>query len=76
MLQYEIAMQSAQEAGIDISNVTPEERIHLFVEEETGLESAEMCEQSGEIKSPDTALPPSAETTKGMTLKDNYILLS
>ena len=40
VLQYEIAMQAAQEAGIDISNVIPQELIHLFVNQQTGVETS------------------------------------
>ena len=80
MLQYEIAMQVAQEAGMDISNVTQQELIHLFIQQQTGVETSvetckQSCEEIGEMETPDTAPPPSAETTKGMTLTDNYILL-
>ena len=81
VLQYEIAMYMVQEAGMDISNVTPQELIHLFVNQQTGVEtSEETCEQSheeiGEMETPDTAPPPSAETTKGVTLTDKVLYSS
>ena len=50
VLQYEIAMQVVQEAGMDISNVTPQELIYLFIHQQTGIgTNVETSEQSCEI---------------------------
>ena len=70
VMQYEIAIQAAQEAGMDISNVTPQELMKLFLDQTMGPTAEDTGEmETGEMQGEsDTAPQPFPESTKGRTL--------
>ena len=70
VMQYEIAIQAAQEAGMDISNVMPQELIKLFIDQTLGLTAEDTGEmETGEMQGvSDIAPQPFPESTKGRTL--------